>query len=576
MKTKEHQTDFCVVGGGLAGICATLAAARHGSKVVLVQDRPMLGGNSSSEIRMCVNGAQGLNVRETGIIEEILLENRFRNPLCNYSIWDSILYEKVRYQPNVTLLLNCSVNSVDMGGNRIHSVRGWQLTSETWHTVYADLFADCSGDSILAPLSGAEFRIGREARSEFNEDIEPQEADQKTMGLSCLIQARETDIPQAFTPPAWAYQYPSDDNLPYREHHPFTETNFWWIELGGDQDSIHDTEEIRDELLKVAFGVWDHIKNHGDHGAENWALDWIGFLPGKRESRRYVGDIILTQNDVHTGGHFNDLVAYGGWTMDDHHPGGMRWQGQPTIFHPAPSPFGIPYRCLYSRNIENLFCAGRNISTTHAALSASRVMATCAVLGQAVGTAAAIATQDGLRPRGVYEQRIHELQQTLMEDDCYIPRNYREVSNLSRQAALTASEGYPELLRNGIDRPVNGSDNGWTGSLGSWVQYSFNNPKTIRNLRLVFDSDLNRKGETMRFHYPLHMEPAGVPETMIRSFQIEAANVDGEWQEIAHVRNNYQRLVRIGVGVEARAVRFIPESNWGSERAHLFAFEVKE
>jgi len=576
MRTKEHQADLCIVGGGLAGICATLAAARRGAKVVLVQDRPMLGGNSSSEIRMCVSGAQGLNVRETGIIEEILLENRFRNPLCNYSIWDSILYEKVRYQPNVTLLLNCTVTSLDMDGNRIRAVRGWQMTSETWHTVHADLFADCSGDSILAPLSGAEFRIGREARREFNEDIEPQEADLQTMGLSCLIQARETDSPQPFAPPAWAYQYPSDDDLPYREHQPFTETNFWWIELGGDQDSIHDTEEIRDELLKVAYGVWDHIKNHGDHGAENWVLDWIGFLPGKRESRRYVGDIILTQNGVRSEGHFNDLVAYGGWTMDDHHPGGIRWQGQPTIFHPAPSPFGIPFRCLYSKNIENLFCAGRNISTTHAALSAARVMATCALLGQSVGTAAAFAIRNGLKPRDIYEKRIGELQQNLMEDDCYLLWLNREVPDLSRKAALTASDGDPEPLRNGIDRPVYGQDNGWTGGLGSWVQYSFGTPRKIKSLRLVFDSDLNRKGETMRFHYPLHMDPVGVPQTIVRSFRVEASSVDGEWQEIVHVTNNYQRLVCIGTDVEASAVRFIPESTWGSERAHLFGFEVKE
>ena len=143
---------------------------------------------------------------------------------------------------------------------------------------------------------------------------------------------------------------PDDADLPHRGH-DILKTNYWWIELGGEQDSIHDTEELRDELLKIAFGVWDHIKNHGDHGADNWALDWVGFLPGKRESRRYVGDHVLTQNDVRAEGRFDDLVAYGGWTMDDHHPGGMHWPGKPTIFHPAPSPFGIPYRCLYSRNV---------------------------------------------------------------------------------------------------------------------------------------------------------------------------------------------------------------------------------
>jgi len=135
----------------------------------------------------------------------------------------------------------------------------------------------------------------------------------------------------------------------------------------------------------------------------------VGFLPGKRESRRYEGDVIVTQNDVRAGGHFDDLVAYGGWTMDDHHPGGIAWKGEPNIFHPAPSPFGIPYRALYSRNVTNLFCAGRNISVTHAALSATRVMATCATMGQAAGTAAAIAIREGKLPRDVARDHIEEL-----------------------------------------------------------------------------------------------------------------------------------------------------------------------
>nr|WP_321268640.1 FAD-dependent oxidoreductase [uncultured Sulfurimonas sp.] len=154
-------------------------------------------------------------------------------------------------------------------------------------------------------------------------------------------------------------------------------------------------------------------------------------LPGKRESRRYIGDHILNQNDVRAEGKFDDLVAYGGWTMDDHNPGGFRYPGQPTTFHPAPSPFGIPYRSLYSFNIGNLFCAGRNISASHAAMSATRVMATCATLGQAVGTAAAIAVRDSLTPREVYQKRIGELKQTLMDDDCYLPWNGREIPELT-------------------------------------------------------------------------------------------------------------------------------------------------
>jgi hypothetical protein len=491
-----------------------------------------------------------------------------------YSIWDSILYEKVRFEDNITLLLNCSCNEIEMDGNTITKIKGWSLTSETWHTVSASLFADCSGDSILAPLSGAEFRIGRESAHEFSEDIEPEEADNKTMGMSCLIQARETDRPQPFIPPTWANKYLTDDDLPYRGH-DIRSSNFWWIELGGEQDSIHDTEEIRDELLKVAFGVWDHIKNHGDHGAENWLLDWVGFLPGKRESRRYVGDHVITQNDVRAEGRFDDIVAYGGWSMDDHHPGGMRWKGQPTIFHPAPSPYGIPYRSLYSKNISNLLFAGRNISATHAALSSTRVMATCAILGQAIGTAAGVAIQQGISPKGVYQKKIKEFQQTLMDDDCYLPWNVREIPEITKSAKLSASEGDPELLRNGIDRPIGDANNGWTGKLGSWIQYSFGSPQKISEFRFVFDSDLNRKPLGMPCNYPLHSEPVTTPKTMVREFRIEALDENGSWKVVAEENNNYQRLVRIRKNIDTVAVKFIPLATWGAENVHLFAWDIK-
>lgn len=576
MRNIVHKVDFCVVGGGMAGLCAAIAAARHGAKVVLMQDRPVLGGNASSEIRMWICGARGKNNRETGILEEIILENYYRNPQKNYYIWDSVLYEKVRFEKNITLLLNCTCTSLEMDGNRIKSVKGWQMTTQTWHTVEAKIFADCSGDSILAPLSGAEFRIGRESRDEFNESIAPVEADNKTMGMSCLIQARETPYPQPFIPPTWAYDYPNEDDIPHElRNHDVRKTNFWWIELGGDQDSIHDTEAIRDELLKIAFGVWDHIKNHGDHGAENWVLEWIGFLPGKRESRRYIGDYILTQNDILSEGRFDDIVAYGGWPMDDHHPAGFRYPGPPTTFHPAPSPFGIPYRCLYSRNIENLMFAGRNISATHAALSATRVMGTCAIMGQAVGTAAAIAIRDGLTPRGVYQQKIRELQQTLMEDDCYLPWHKRNIPELTKKAKLTASEGDPEPLRNGIDRPVDNEDNGWIGNIGAWVQYEFDKPERIQELRFVFDSDLNRSVPNMPCNYPLNDEPFRVPSTLVKKFSIEIQNESGDWCTIKRIENNYQRLVRLRIDVRTKAVRFIPEATWGADKVHVFAWDVR-
>ena len=575
MKEITHHTDLCVVGGGLSGLCAAVAAARHGARVALMQDRPVLGGNASSEIRMWICGAHGDHNRETGILEEIELENLYRNPYPSYSIWDSVVYETAKQEPNITLLLNCACNELGMHGDRIAWIKGYQSTAETWHTVEAPLFADCSGDSVLAPLCGADFCIGREARAEHDEDIEPEIADKKTMGMSCLIQARETGRPQPYIPPKWAHTYASEDDLPNRRHDPGSGTNYWWIELGGEDDSIYDTEELRDELLKIAFGLWDHIKNQGDHGADNWTLEWVGFLPGKRESRRYLGDHIVTQNDVRAEGRFHDLVAYGGWTMDDHHPAGFCYPGQPTIFHPAPSPFGIPYRALYSRNVDNLFFAGRNISCTHAAMSATRVMATCAICGQAIGTAAAISTREQVTPRGVYQSHLAELQQALMDDDCYLPFNRRQVPELSIQAQLSASAGDPEPLRNGLDRPLDGQDNGWAGETGAWVEYRWQQPVHLGQARLILDSDLNRKARNMPCRFELDAPLRHTPSCMTKALRLEALDTDGQWQTAARVDGNYQRLLLISLDVTTRALRLVPEETWGAKQAHLYAFDVR-
>lgn len=574
-----HHVDLCVIGGGLAGMMTAVSAARNGARVAIMQDRPVFGGNCSSEIRMWALGCHGENNRETGILEEILLENMDRNPYRNFSAWDSILYEKVCYQPGIAAILNCSCLDAVMEGNRIVSVLGWQLTTYQYHQVYADYFADCSGDSVLAPLTGASYRMGREAFSEYGERIEPETADSHTMGLSCLLQAREVNHRVSFKPPKWAYVYETDEEI--NRAHDFIKDkteNFWWIELGGMDDSIRDTEKLRDELLRIAFGIWDHIKNRGDHGADCWELEWVGFLPGKRESRRYMGDIVLTENDVAEGGHFEDLAAYGGWTMDDHDPAGFYGQ-LPNINHPAPCPFGIPYRAMYSVNIDNLFFAGRNISATHAAMSATRVMATCATIGQAVGTAAALAVKYRLSPRGVYEERLQELQETLMYDDAYLPFHTRPIPQLTAEAGTNA-----EVLRNGIDRPLNGEDNGYYAELGEALEYLFAKTSRVRICRIIFDSDLERTscdGDEVLRTYPMlankykDMLAFGFPRTMVKSFRLEYLSESGRWELIRQVDDNIQRLVVVETDVAAKAVRLIPLKTHGSTKAHIFAFDVR-
>lgn len=597
--TIEHKVDFCVVGGGLSGICAAIAAARHGLKVAIIQDRPVFGGNASSEIRMWICGAQGQDNKETGIIEELMLENRYRNPDCNYSIWDSILYEKVRFEPNITtMLLNCTCNDIEMDGKSIKAVKGWQMSSQLWHVVRADYFADCSGDSILAPLTGAEYRVGREARSCHNESIGAEIADKKTMGSSCLIQARQTTKPQRFVAPKWAHKYKDCSCFEHRTHNLSETQNFWWLEIGGQMDTIKDAEAIRDELLKMAYGVWDHIKNYckDKDKAANWIIDWVGMLPGKRESRRYVGDYILTQKDILNEGRFDDIIAYGGWPMDDHHPDGFNHKDDPTKFYKAPSPYGIPYRCLYSKNIDNLFFAGRNISVTHTAISSTRVMATCALLGQAIGTACSIASNEKVTPREVYKNgHIEKVKDILMNDDCYLPWNVRKISSLSSGAKLTASNGNPETLRNGIERAFGRNENSWNGMNGDWIEYSFKNQTDINGVRIVFDSNLNRMIRKQKLSgkqvngdgdpaavatremmccYPLETEPKTVPETLVKAFRIEAKDINGNWNVVYSEKNNYQRLIKADLKVETSAIRLIPESTWGSEKVKIFSWEI--
>ncbi len=564
MKHIHHDADLCVIGGGISGLCAAVSAARHGIRVVLMHDRPVLGGNASSEIRMHICGCHGHNNRETGILEEILLENYYRNHNLSFSVWDTVLYEKARFQENLTLLLNCTCQTAecDPDSGRILSVTGWTLNSETYHTVSAAFFADCSGDSILAPLTGAEYVMGREGRDEFGESIAPTVRDSKTMGMSCLLMHRETDRPQPFTPPDWAYKYPTDSDMPQDSHD--VNTNFWWIELGGMGDCIHDTDELRDELLKIALGVWDHMKNHGDHGCENWALDWIGFLPGKRESRRYRGAHIVTQNDVEAGGKFDDTVAYAGWTMDDHFPEGFYYRGgHPTIYHPAPTPWGLPYRALYSVNIPNLYFAGRNISVTHSALSSSRVMATCALLGQAVGTAAALAVNSSVSHPADID--IRKLQEDLLWDDCMLPGFPRIPNDLTKRAQTA----YP-MLQDGCDR-----DNPASVGLGESIIYKWDEPVRLSEIRIIFDSELTRKKHNMPHNYPLDMPTEHMPSTLVKEYRLTAVGADGKEVMLADENRNRSRMVRIPAVTECTELRLVPLSTWGENKASIFAIDVR-
>ncbi len=600
LNVKKHDVDICVIGGGIGGMFTAISAARHGAKVALMHDRPVLGGNASSEIRMWISGA-GTRVRdlqETGIMEEIQLENMHRNPARNWSTWDALLYEKVRFEPNIDLILNCSCCDAKMNGTQIESVKGFQLTTYLWHEVKAKIFVDSSGDSILAPLTGAEYAVGRESKSTYGEEFGLDVADNHTMGMSILLQCRETDHPVSYTPPMWAYDFPDDEAMKNKPHNIYAiNTNFYWIELGGMQNSIDDTEEIRDELLKIAFGVWDHMKNHGDHGAENWELEWVGFLPGKRESRRYIGDYVLTQNDVENSKQFDDAVAYGGWQIDNHLPGGFYMDakgGNHLQKRRLCEPYAIPLRSLYSVNVDNLMFAGRNISASHVAFSSTRVMGTIGVIGQATGTAAAIFAKNNLLPREGTKEKISEIQNALLEDDCFIPGLRRTPSTLSGKATLSAEYGDASALLNGVDRRIWGNDNGYFGKTNKAITYTFDQLTHISGVRLVLDSDLDREytdgnpdalhtSSTLFFPKSYDNTTFGFPKCLVKHYIIEIMNENGEWNKVIEVTDNHQRFIKHTVDKEAKAVRFTPLStyhsekktcDYGSSTAHIFNFEV--
>ena len=574
---KYHNTDICIIGGGMSGLCAAVAAARHGAKVVLMHDRPVLGGNASSEIRMWIRGAAGKENRETGILQEIELENIYRNPTMNYSVWDTVLYQMVLQEENITLLLNCSCLGCEMDGEKIASVTGWQLNSYTFHTVKAQIFMDCSGDSILAELSGAAYRVGRESRDEFGEYAAPEVADRCTMGSSCLIEARKTNHPCTFIAPEWAYTYPDDESMYLKNHDIIgTGVNFWWIELGGEMDTIYDAQTINEELIKTAYGVWDHIKNHGDHGMENWELEWIGFLPGKRESRRYEGAYILTQQDLEEGHEFADAVAFGGWTMDNHNPKGFKFMGYSSHHITPKVPYQIPFRSLYSKNVPNLMFAGRNISATHMAMSSTRVMATCAVIGQAAGTGAAVAIEKNCSVAEVTALHMDLVQQKLLADGCFIPGMNR---SLSGNVAFDLPEVDAAILNNGWDRPHDGNANAVMIPDGQDLTMNFKTPAAT--LRLALDPDFSRESISIHSKYQkfamrTHIDEntrVDMPKNLLKSCTLVAEKTDGSCETLM-ICENHQALRYIQLPENTIRVTLRQLCSWGGESVGIFSCDT--
>lgn len=449
LKNISLDCDLAIAGAGLAGVCCAITAARAGIKVVLIHDRPVPGGNASSEVRLWILGAtshMGNNnrwARESGVIDEILVENTYRNPDGNPLLVDALLLEMLVKEPNITLLLNTAVFELSKHDpDTIQSLRAFCSQNSTFYEVRAPLFCDASGDGVVGFLAGAAFRMGAESREEFGEKFAPSHEYGELLGHSLYFYSKDVGRPVKFTPPSFALA----DVTKIPRFRCFNTREFgcrlWWLEYGGRMDTVHDTEAIKWELWKVAYGAWNYIKNSGEFpDAANLTLEWVGHIPGKRESRRFEGDAFLIQQDIIEQRQHHDAVAFGGWAIDLHPADGVFSERPGCNQWHARGVYPIPYRCMYSRNITNLFLAGRIISASHVAFGSSRVMATCAYSAQAVGMAAALCRRRRLLPRDLSQQsHIGDLQRELMRAGQHIPGlGLDDREDLARAAQITAS-----------------------------------------------------------------------------------------------------------------------------------------
>lgn len=529
--------DLVVVGGGVAGTATAVSAARLGVKVALIQNRPVLGGNSSSEVRVTPGG--GLNQLPYpalgDLVREIVPVTSKGNAHEAEIFEDDKKLRVVQAEKNITLFLNTHAFKVEMKGDRIAAVLTRNIKTSEELRFTGKLFADCTGDGTIGFLAGADFRMGRESYEETSESLAPEKADKMTMGSTIMWRSRKTDGPSSFPECPWAVQF--NERNARR-----TEKAEWFWETGMNLDQISDFERIRDHGLRAAFGNWNFLKNKSEARAvfASRKLEWVAYIGGKRESRRLLGDVILQEQDVIMREEYPDASVTSTWSIDLHypHPDNTKdFPGQEFLSiakHKRFSPgYPIPYRCFYSRNIENLFMAGRNISVTHVALGTVRVMRTTGMMGEVVGMAASICNDRDTNPRGVYEDHLEELK-ALMRKGVGVPPPPplpvnltppawldRAGTNLARNAKVTVSGNYDTKkypISNINDGRYDISDNSlrWVSDKTSpgTIELAWDKPQTFSAVRII----TGQRGK-------------GRPQTPITAFSLQH-HAQNRWHDI--------------------------------------------
>lgn len=433
--------DLVVIGAGMSGLCAAIAAARLGLKVALVQDRYILGGNNSSEVRVGLGGQ--INMPPYPSLGYILNEigpDRIGNARGAHHYQDWKKWDVIAAEPNISLFAGYTVVNAEMKDGKIVAVTAVEATNQNLIRISGNLFSDCTGDANLAVMAGAATMMGREARSEFGETLAPEKADDFTMGVSIEWYCEDWNTPCSFPDSVdWGLKLDEDTVEPVHR------ANWYW-EVGMRDDQIADAEKIRDYGMYVAYSTFSYCKNRLAK-KEDWEcthLTWVSHVSGKRESRRIVGDLILREQDLTRPIPYEDGTCTTTWRIDQHYPmeknsadyPGEEWMSYGKLM--PIDPYAIPYRCLYSRDVPNLFMAGRDISVTHVALGSVRVMRTCAMMGEVVGMAAAVCCRRGSMPRDVYTTWFQDLVELMKKGtgrtDVPYTQFYHQVDRTGHQA----------------------------------------------------------------------------------------------------------------------------------------------